>query len=96
VPRPDPQLDLDRAVTLRQLRTFKTVADLSSFSAAAQRLQLSQPSISYQVKELEETLGLPLLDRLGKRVRLTEAGHVLYGYARRILDVLDEATAVIE
>ncbi len=94
--RPDLQFDLDRAVTLRQLRTFKTVADLSSFSAAAQRLKLSQPSISYQVKELEETLGLPLLDRLGKRVRLTEAGQVLYGYARRMLDVLDEATAVIE
>ena len=96
MPRPDLQLDLDRAVTLRQLRTFKTVADLASFSAAAQRLKLSQPSISYQVKELEETLGLPLLDRLGKRVRLTEAGNVLYGYARRMLDVLDEATVAIE
>jgi LysR family transcriptional regulator, low CO2-responsive transcriptional regulator len=96
VPRPDLKLDLDRAVTLRQLRTFKTVADMSSFSAAAQRLRLSQPSISYQVKELEETLGLPLLDRLGKRVRLTEAGNVLYAYARRMLDVLDEATIAIE
>jgi DNA-binding transcriptional LysR family regulator len=96
VSRPDLQLDLDRAVTLRQLRTFKTVADLSSFSAAAQRLKLSQPSISYQVKELEQTLGLPLLDRLGKRVRLTEAGNVLYGYARRMLEVLDEATVAIE
>jgi DNA-binding transcriptional LysR family regulator len=96
VPRPNLQLDLDRAVTLRQLRTFKTVADLNSFSLAAQRLKLSQPSISYQVKELEETLGLPLLDRLGKRVQLTEAGSVLYSYARRMLDVLDEATVVIE
>jgi LysR family transcriptional regulator, low CO2-responsive transcriptional regulator len=96
VPAPDLQLDLDRAVTLRQLRTFKTVADMASFSAAAQRLKLSQPSISYQVKELEETLGLPLLDRLGKRVRLTEGGTVLYGYARRMLDVLDEATVAIE
>jgi LysR family transcriptional regulator, low CO2-responsive transcriptional regulator len=96
VPRPNLQLDLDRAVTLRQLRTFKTVADMSSFSLAAQRLKLSQPSISYQVKELEETLGLPLLDRLGKRVQLTEAGSVLYGYARRMLDVLDDATVAIE
>jgi DNA-binding transcriptional LysR family regulator len=96
VPRPNPQLDLDRAITLRQLRTFKTVADLSSFSLAAQRLKLSQPSISYQVKELEETLGLPLLERLGKRVELTEAGSVLYGYARRMLDVLDDATVAIE
>ncbi|HEX9364830.1 MAG TPA: LysR substrate-binding domain-containing protein [Candidatus Dormibacteraeota bacterium] len=96
MPRPNLQLDLDRAVTLRQFRTFKTVADLSSFSLAAQRLKLSQPSISYQVKELEEALGLPLLERLGKRVELTEAGSVLYGYARRMLDVLDEATIAVE
>jgi len=96
VPRGSVQLDLDRAVTLRQLRTFKTVADLNSFSLAAQRLKLSQPSVSYQVKELEETLGLPLLDRLGKRVQLTEAGTLLYGYARRMLDVLDEVTVAIE
>ncbi len=96
MPKAQTQLDLDRAVTLRQLRTFKTVADLTSFSLAAQRLKLSQPSVSYQVKELEETLGLPLLDRLGKRVKLTEAGAVLYAYARRMLDVLDEATVAIE
>ncbi|HEY1455284.1 MAG TPA: LysR substrate-binding domain-containing protein [Candidatus Dormibacteraeota bacterium] len=91
-----PQLDLDRTVTLRQLRTFKTVADLSSFSLAAQRLKLSQPSVSYQVKELEEALGLPLLDRLGRRVQLTEAGSVLYGYARRTLDIVDEAALALE
>ncbi len=96
MPRANFSLDLERAVTLRQLRTFKTVADLNSFSLAAQRLKLSQPSISYQVKELEEALGVPLLDRLGKRVQLTEAGTLLYGYARRMLDVLDEATIAIE
>ena len=96
MPRPDPQLDLDLAVTLRQLRTFKAVADLKSFSRAALRLKLSQPSISYQVKELEEALGVPLLDRLGKRVSLTEAGTLLYGYARRMLEVLDEAAVAVE
>jgi DNA-binding transcriptional LysR family regulator len=96
VPEAHLQLDLERAVTLRQLRTFKTVADLNSFSLAAQRLKLSQPSVSYQVKELEETLGLPLLDRLGKRVQLTEGGTLLYGYARRMLDVLDDARVAIE
>ena len=94
--QPGAQLDLDRAITLRQLRTFKTVADLSSFSLAANRLKLSQPSVSYQVKELEEAVGLPLLDRLGKRVQLTEAGTLLYGYARRMLDVLDDATVALE
>ena len=96
MPNPPTQLDLERAVTLRQLRTFKTVADLASFSLAAQRLDISQPSVSYQVKELEETLGLPLLDRLGKRVQLTEAGQLVYGYARRMLDVLDEAALAVE
>ena len=96
MPRTPQSLDLDRAVTLRQLRTFKTVADLNSFSLAAQRLKLSQPSVSYQVKELEEALGLPLLDRLGKRVQLTEAGSLLYSYARRVLDTLDEATVALE
>src|SRR6266576_3825419 len=96
VPEYSPPLDIDRSVTLRQLRTFKTVADLKSFSLAAQHLRLSQPSVSYQVKELEEALGLPLLDRLGKRVRMTEAGSVLYAYARRTLDVLDEAALALE
>ncbi|HSS92658.1 MAG TPA: LysR substrate-binding domain-containing protein [Candidatus Dormibacteraeota bacterium] len=96
MPEYGPPLDLDRAMSLRQLRTFKAVADLSSFSLAAQQLRLSQPSVSYQVKELEEALGLSLLDRLGKRVQLTEAGSVLYGYARRALDVLDEAALELE
>jgi DNA-binding transcriptional LysR family regulator len=96
MPEYDPELDLDRAVTLRQLRTFKTVADLKSFSLAAQQLRLSQPSVSYQVKELEQALGLPLLDRLGKQVHVTEAGSVLYAYARRTLDVLDEAALALE
>lgn len=96
MPRANSALDLDRTLTLRQLRTFKTVAELSSFSAAAQRLKLSQPSVSYQVKELEEALGVPLLDRLGKRVQLTEAGILLHGYVRQMLGVLDEATIAIE
>jgi LysR family transcriptional regulator, low CO2-responsive transcriptional regulator len=89
-------LDLDRALTLQQLRTFRAVADHLSFSAAAVELGISQPSVSYQVKELETVLGLALLDRLGKRVRLTEAGEILYGYARRTLSLLDEAVVTFE
>jgi LysR family transcriptional regulator, low CO2-responsive transcriptional regulator len=88
--------DGDRTMTLHQLRTFRAVADQLSFSAAASELNLSQPSVSYQVKELEEVLGVSLLDRLGKRVRLTEAGEILYGYTQRTLSLLDEATLVME
>jgi LysR family transcriptional regulator, low CO2-responsive transcriptional regulator len=89
-------LALDKSLTLHQLRTFRAVAEQLSFSAAALELSISQPSVSYQVKELEAALGLPLLDRLGKRVRLTEAGAVLYDYARRTLALLDEATLAME
>jgi DNA-binding transcriptional LysR family regulator len=89
-------LELDRAITLHQLRTLRAVADHLSFSAAASDLHLSQPSVSYQVKELEEALGVDLLDRQGKRVRLTEAGEILYDYARRILNLVDEAAVAIE
>jgi DNA-binding transcriptional LysR family regulator len=89
-------LAVERALTLHQLRTFRAVAEQLSFSAAAHELSISQPSVSYQVKELEGALGLPLIDRLGKRVRLTEAGQVLYEYARRTLALLDEAALVME
>ncbi len=89
-------LGVEKELTLHQLRTFRAVAEQRSFSAAAHELSLSQPSVSYQVKELEAALGLPLIDRLGKRVRLTEAGEVLYDYARRTLTLLDEAALVME
>ena len=81
---------------MRQLRTFKAVADLKSFSLAAQKLRLSQPSVSYQVKELEEAIGMALVDRMARRIQLTEAGTMLYGYARKTLDVLDEAGLALE
>ncbi|MDQ6772185.1 MAG: LysR family transcriptional regulator [Candidatus Dormibacteraeota bacterium] len=90
------RLDADRPLTLQQLRAFLAVADLQSFSLAAHELGLSQPSISYQVKELEAALGVALLDRMGKRMRLTEAGDVLYDYAQRSLRLIDEAAAAID
>ena len=89
-------LATEKGLTLHQLRTFRAVAEQLSFSAAAHELSISQPSVSYQVKELEAVLGLPLIDRLGKRVRLTEAGGVLYEYARRTLTLLDEVALVME
>ena len=89
-------LVLERNITLHQWRVFKAVADHVSFSAAAHELRLSQPSVSYQVKELERAVGMDLLDRLGKRVELTQAGHLLYGYVRQTLNLVDEASIALE
>jgi DNA-binding transcriptional LysR family regulator len=65
-------------VTLRQLRTFEAVARLKSFSSAADELKVTQPTVSKQIKLLHEEMGLPLLEQIGKRVFLTEAGRELY------------------
>jgi LysR family transcriptional regulator, low CO2-responsive transcriptional regulator len=64
--------------TLRQLRAFEAVARLLSFSRAAEELRISQPAVSKQIRLLQEQVGLPLLEQLGKKVFLTEAGRELY------------------
>jgi LysR family nitrogen assimilation transcriptional regulator len=69
---------------IRGLRYFATVAELGSFTKAAARLNVAQPAVSRQVKQLEESIGLELLSRQGRRIRLTEAGEVLVRHARTI------------
>jgi DNA-binding transcriptional LysR family regulator len=72
-------------VDLRHLVTLRTVVDKGSFSQAAEELEISQPAVSFQIRSLEERLGHRLLDRSGRRVALTEAGEVVYRYARRMI-----------
>jgi DNA-binding transcriptional LysR family regulator len=72
-------------VDLRHLVTFRTVVDKGSFSQAAEELEVSQPAVSFQIRSLEERLGQRLLDRTGRRVSVTEAGEVVYRYARRMI-----------
>ncbi|MFZ5570290.1 MAG: LysR family transcriptional regulator [Thermodesulfobacteriota bacterium] len=72
---------------LRQLKTFYTVAQLSSFNKAAETLHYAQSTISAQIRLLEEEFGRPLFDRLGKSIVLTAAGEVLLRYARKMLDM---------
>jgi DNA-binding transcriptional LysR family regulator len=83
-------------LTLRQLTVFETVANHMNFSRAAEELHLSQPAASMQVKQLEENIGLPLFEQLGKKIFLTEAGHELLHYARNIHQQLDEAQTTLE
>lgn len=78
-------------VTLRQLEVFLAVARAGSFRAAAETLHLSQPALSQHVAELERELGARLLDRLGRRVALTEAGRVLEDHAQRVFATLASA-----
>ena len=81
----------------RQLAAFCTVVELRSFSQAAQRLGLTQPAVSLQVRALEKRLGRTLLDRSGRRVEPTEAGARLYKGAQRLLaleaQLVDEVSA---
>lgn len=73
-------------VTLRQLGTFEALARLKSFSAAANEMHVSQPTVSKQIKALHEEIGLPLVEQIGKKVSLTEAGQELYATCAEWLD----------
>jgi DNA-binding transcriptional LysR family regulator len=74
----------------RQLAAFCAVVDRKSFSQAAERLGVTQPAVSLQVRALEERLGRQLLDRSGRRVEPTEAGKRLYRRAQRILQLEEQ------
>ncbi len=78
---------------LRDLRTFSAVAGVLSFNKAAQMLNAAQSTISARIAALEEELGVRLFDRLGRKVVLTEAGLRLSGFARKMLDLEEEARA---
>lgn len=70
---------------MQQIRYFLAVADLRNFTRAAERCHVAQPSLSQQIKKLEQSLGGPLFHRMGRRVLLTEQGTLLEKKARRIL-----------
>ncbi len=78
-----------------QLRYVCAVAETGSFSRAAERCQIAQPSLSQQVLKLEEELGGRLFDRLGRSIRLTESGRAFLPHAQAILRQVDAACASI-
>ena len=79
----------------RALRYLLTVAEYQSFTRAAEALYVSQPTLSQQIKQLEESLDVQLLDRSGRSVRLTDAGEVYVHHARRALRELDAGKRAI-
>lgn len=76
---------------IHQLRYACAVADTGSFSRAAERCQVAQPSLSQQILKLETDLGAKLFDRLGRSIRLTEAGRAFLPHARSILEAMETA-----
>lgn len=75
----------------RQLETFVEVAKLKSFSKAAEKLYITQPTVTNHIQNLEKELGTLLINRLGKTITLTHAGNLLYTYAINILNTCDKA-----
>jgi LysR family transcriptional regulator, low CO2-responsive transcriptional regulator len=74
--------------TLRQLQIFEVVARNLSYTRAAEELFLTQPTVSIQLKQLADIVGMPLLEQIGKRIFLTDAGQELLKVARTVLDEL--------
>ncbi len=72
-------------ITLRQLQIFESVAQTQSYTRAAERLFMTQPAVSMQMKQLEETVGLDLFERQGKKIVATRAGEKLRKHANKII-----------
>ncbi|MDA0769574.1 MAG: hypothetical protein BZY79_02345 [SAR202 cluster bacterium Casp-Chloro-G4] len=79
-----------------QLLIFHSVARLGSFSKAANELSISQPAVSIQVRELETTLGAPLIHRLRRGLQLTDTGTAVFGYTQRIFALSEEMRSAVQ
>lgn len=77
-------------MNIRHLKIFMTVADYGKMSVAAEKLYISQPSVSQAVKEIEDYYGIKVFERLSKKLYITESGKILLKYARHIVSSFDE------
>src|SRR5258708_10572487 len=80
---------------LRQLEIFRALSEELNFTRTAERVHCVQSNVTTQIRSLEAELGVPLFERLGKQVRLTEHGRRLAPYAERILRLLEEARLTV-
>ncbi len=88
---------IQMAIKFRQLQYFLAAAETLRFTTAAEQLFVTQPTLSHQIAQLESTVGTPLFDRIGKNMRLTEAGRLFKVYAARALNELEAGqTALAE
>jgi len=88
--------ELDReAMELRHLHYFLKIAETSSFTQAAAALHVTQPTLSHQIKQLEQEIGTPLFDRVGRSIQITEAGRIFRSHAQRALRELESGLASV-
>ncbi|MEJ5020867.1 LysR substrate-binding domain-containing protein [Ochrobactrum vermis] len=83
------------AIVFTHLRSFHAVAESRGFTAAARALNVSQPTVTIQVKELEERYGVELIVRRGRRIELSETGAALYDVTKRIMSLHEEAEELL-
>jgi DNA-binding transcriptional LysR family regulator len=83
-------------MNLQQLITFSTVISQGSMTAAAEKLYLTQPAVSQQIRNLEEEMGVPLLDRGSRHAKPTVQGQLLYDYAKRIIALTQQAQVAVQ
>ncbi len=83
-------------LSLRQLQVFESVARHLNHSRAASELFLSQPAVSMQIKQAEQTIGMPLFEQVGKKLFLTEAGREMLHYSRSIVLLMQEMETVFD
>ena len=84
-----------RHTTMRQLQIFEAIVRNGSFTRAAEELFLTQPTVSMQTKKLTDAFGLPLLTQIGRQVRPTEAGEIVYSTIREMFDSLNNLDAAL-
>jgi DNA-binding transcriptional LysR family regulator len=85
-----------RRITFRQLETFAAVARLGSFTRAAEALHLTQPAVSIQIRQIADTIGLPLFEQIGREIVLTAAGDELLATVRTLDDVWNRFESAID
>ncbi|WP_167520152.1 LysR family transcriptional regulator [Bacillus luti] len=83
-------------IELRQLKYFLAVSKELHFTKAAEKLNISQPSLSQQIRALEHELGMPLFDRIGKKISLTAAGKILLLHTKTIFREIEQARSAIQ
>ena len=89
-PRAPPAAGAAQSIELRHLRYFVALADAGTFTRAAEKIFIAQPTLSQQIRRMEEIVGTPLLQRRREGLRLTTAGRVLLDGSRNVLALVDQ------